>query len=234
MLDHPEEAVRTADDLEAFFNVTLYTALRYMRHNCNNLQMTMYDYFDGYKYDSEKHRYICGIDKRMAMSHGWLHDAAKDRYYFLDDNGPPKNHPLNKIITVMLKWFNERYAHLDASKTNATDVVPKLALDNHVALLRLLDSKLDDPAPDQKVTLWPKHDKVGDQLKAAKKQRSSGDEEKPRVKRVKTIQSGKASARASSSARASGSPSPAVSRAPVRTRGGRLTRGSAARSKIIR
>ena len=107
-------------------------------------------------------------------------------------------------------------------------------LHDHIALLEILDSYLDDPEPGKQAPKWPENDKVGDQLKAAKKQRSGGDEEKPRVKRVKTIQSGKASARASSSARASGSPSPAVSRAPVRTRGGRLTRGSAARSKIIR
>lgn len=132
----------------------------------------------------------------------------------------------------MLKWFNERYAHLDASKINATDVAPKLAIDDHVALLRLLDSKLDDPAPDQKVTLWPKHDKVGDQLNPTKKRKSEHAKTKHRTKRVKTNDSSKSGARASGSFKASGSAGVAV-----QTQGGKTQRrvgSSRLRSKVTR
>lgn len=206
-----------------------------MRHDCVNLQMTMFDYFDGYKYHSVKQRYMCGLDKQMSMSLGRLHDASKTEYSFLDDNGQPDNHPLNEILAVMLQWFKERYAHLMPSKTKAADVVPQLAIDNHVALLQLLDSKLDDPAPGQTATPWPKNDKVGDQLKPTKKRESQDAKtKKHQTKRLKTNDSGKGGTRASDSSKASGSGA-TVRAPPLRTRGSRTQRGvGSTRSKRIR
>ena len=246
--------------------------LRFLRNNCNNLGMIMFDYFDGYQYDEEQQRYVCGTIKQVTLENGVLKDVVKKEILFLDDsldNKKKRKHPINRIFHTMLQWFSGRYQLLEAiqkiqeeeeeddsdddgeegaeerrKRKKKIDVRPtfdiealKAAAQNlhdHIALLEILDSYLDDPEPGKQAPKWPENDKVGDQLKAAKKQRSGGDEEKPRVKRVKTIQSGKASARASSSARASGSPSPAVSRAPVRTRGSRLTRDSGVLPKIIR
>ncbi|KAI0688438.1 hypothetical protein C8T65DRAFT_119812 [Cerioporus squamosus] len=198
ILDNPEDAVRTADDVEAFFHVSLYMGLRYMRNNCNNLQMTMtmFDYFDNYSYDAEQERYLCGLHKQVSMTNGRLQDAGKKRFSFLDDDGKPGNHPIDAIFDVMLEWFRERYDAL----TRIPAPGKKLRVDDHTALLQLLDSKLDDPPPGGgKAAVWPENDKVGDQLKPAKKHGSDGADEKPRAKRVKTNDSGKGGARASGS-----------------------------------
>lgn len=217
-MNNPEEAVRTADELEAFFHVSLYMGLRYMLHNCNNVQMTMHDHFDDYKYAPSRNRYFCGTDKYYSMLGGRLWDVNHKTYHFLDDDGKPGNHPIGEIFAVMLKWFKKRYEALEQVPAN-TESLP---LDDHTALLQLLDSKLDDPPPGEKATIWPEKDKVEDQLKPTKKHGRDSDDKALRAKRVKTKESRKGGARAFRSRKASGS-SGAVARVPPsRTRGSRL------------
>ncbi|TFK84016.1 hypothetical protein K466DRAFT_602368 [Polyporus arcularius HHB13444] len=204
ILDNPEDAVAIADEMEAFFHVSLYMGLRYMRHNCENLQMTMFDYFDDYKYNVHLKRYLCGSDKRNAMRYGRLIDAANQRFCFLDDNDKLRNHPIDEIFRTALRWFSERYRlkELEDESTSKDELGPNpkvlealsKQLDDHTALLQLLDSELDDPPPGQKATVWPEMDKVGDQLRPApaqKKRRGKGDGGTHTGKRVKADSSAK-------------------------------------------
>ncbi len=154
----------------------------------------MFDYFDGYKYDVNKQRYVCGSDKRAAMRDGRLVDVADQRYRFLGDNcdGEPRNHPIDQIFRTCVRWFSGRYKlkELQAwerergeDESPSEDELgpdPKVLealskqLDDHTALLQLLDSKLDDPPPSQRATVWPEMDKVGDQLRPAPVKKKRG------------------------------------------------------------
>ncbi|RDX41023.1 hypothetical protein OH76DRAFT_257635 [Lentinus brumalis] len=176
-LDHPAEAVCIADDMEAFFHLSLYMGLRYLRNNCQNLQMTMFDYFDGYKYDVTKQHYVCGSDKRGAMRDGRLVDVADQRYRFLGDNrdGEPRNHPIDQIFRTCVRWFSGRYKlkELQAwERERGEDESP--SEDELGPDPKLLDSKLDDPPPSQRATVWPEMDKVGDQLRPAPVKKKRG------------------------------------------------------------
>ncbi|KAI0713678.1 hypothetical protein C8Q76DRAFT_467703 [Earliella scabrosa] len=169
ILDNPDEPVRIADELESFFHVTLYNGLRYLRHSCQELQMVMFDYFDQYQF---RDRSCCGVDKRTAMRFGELRGARSERYAFKGDQDVPK-HPLNTIMAAMLLWFQARYANLLPKDDDPaiSDEIRELDmeegvtngscneestddLDSHDALLKLLDTQLQQP--------WPKNDKVGD------------------------------------------------------------------------
>ncbi|KAI0696571.1 hypothetical protein C8T65DRAFT_615307 [Cerioporus squamosus] len=187
ILDNPEKPVRIADEIESFFHVTLYNALRYLRHNCDNVQITMFDYFDWYSYN--KGQYRCGGDKRTTIRSGKLEKSGSGLYDFLGDDDLSDSQPLNFLFGAMLEWFEARYKTLNYVDEKNTGIlnwrlalarrragqVPggsgkegqsqkraaenQLPIDSHAALLELLDMVLEMD--------WPKNDRVDDQLKKA-------------------------------------------------------------------
>ncbi|KAI0806739.1 hypothetical protein C8Q74DRAFT_1442726 [Fomes fomentarius] len=178
ILDNPDEPVRIADEIESFFHVSLYNALRYLRHNCPHLQIAMFDYFD--QFGLEEQRYCCGDTKRNAMRFALMRTSGGRPYHFFDDSGS-SGHPINSIFGVMLNWFKARYIKVrpggaDSAIEQYVDdddiAVPGPSrrydkmLENHDAFLSLLDEKLKLD--------WPVNDKAGDQL--AKAKASSGSQ----------------------------------------------------------
>lgn len=99
----------------------LYNALRYTRHNCRNLQVTMFDYFDWYSLNEEG-SYCCGSDKRTAMVNGALQKAGSGSFGFLGDDGRPTSQPLNAVFGAMLRWFKVRYERLAPSTVSDPQV----------------------------------------------------------------------------------------------------------------
>ncbi|KAL7277771.1 LOW QUALITY PROTEIN: hypothetical protein ACG7TL_008714 [Trametes sanguinea] len=69
-LDNPTKRIVVEDDMESFFHLILYFALRFLPHNCKNVGEYMEIYFDGHQqYDGI---YIGGKEKLVSMQSGRL------------------------------------------------------------------------------------------------------------------------------------------------------------------
>ncbi|KAJ3003707.1 hypothetical protein NUW54_g5162 [Trametes sanguinea] len=102
---HPYWPVSVADELESFFHVLLFYAVRLLRHNIDNVPMFVAQYFDGFIPGARRK---CSPVKSFAMDHGIIDwdDAALQ---FFDKEGSPHSE-LNKLIGSLLRHFRARYA----------------------------------------------------------------------------------------------------------------------------
>ncbi|KAI0668377.1 hypothetical protein C8Q78DRAFT_980056 [Trametes maxima] len=167
-LDYPHAPVQVEDELESFFHVLYYNALRYLRNSCPDVPTAVAQYFD--TYEATEGRPKCGPVKRYSMQTGSLQTVGRHQVFFVDENGKPF-HPLNGLLWEVLSWFSARYIKAEYARSNAVQykfshlIVPTehdgLAkkLETHQALKALLDKAL--------VRTWPGDDKVGDQLKGS-------------------------------------------------------------------
>lgn len=170
ILDHPSSALVTADELESFFHIILYIALRFLRSTCVDVERAIFDYFEASEHVDT--RYHCGFTKRYSMKRGCLPEVCGRLYHWLDDTRGGAGHPINFIIGTLLIWFEARYTILKAPAAGeegsiiaalagiapVTDKVRELAqkLEDDTAMLELLDDCL--------LRDWPQMDKVGDLL----------------------------------------------------------------------
>ncbi|KAI0365593.1 hypothetical protein BV20DRAFT_1115794 [Pilatotrama ljubarskyi] len=130
-LNNSAKEITIEDELESFFHVLLFFAIRYLPHNCPNVGAFMYDYFDDYRSTTE--RFTCGAFKLLCMVDGCLvltregdKDNSKTLLKFFwqspEDNCPaefqPELHPLNDILTTVLTWIQAHYA---LTKTEKVD-----------------------------------------------------------------------------------------------------------------
>ncbi|KAI0365592.1 hypothetical protein BV20DRAFT_1056338 [Pilatotrama ljubarskyi] len=123
--DH-EKAITIQDELESFFHVLLYMALHLLPHNCDatGLPYLLHGYFDSfdcYAYDRSKPK--CGATKEGIMHIGYislaqyneLNGRPPPRLCFLERrkadevDGPAYCHPIDDVITTLLKWFSAYY-----------------------------------------------------------------------------------------------------------------------------
>ena len=115
-------AIVTQDELEAFFHVLIYYAIRFLPHNLPDslVGRFLYDYFDDYTGDEH---FTCGKMKYGAMTSGEIditclihadEDAAKhvNGTVLLKFMRPSSaaDHPIQKIVTTLLDWFAAYYA----------------------------------------------------------------------------------------------------------------------------
>nr|VWO96516.1 Uncharacterized protein [Ganoderma boninense] len=98
LLSGPKE-VELCDELEAFFYVLLYYAVRYLRSNLDGPAVGTWlsSFFDtfGVKGDT----YICGNEKMAAIKSGTLVVAAADSTFVEFDS------PMDHLLTNFLRWF---------------------------------------------------------------------------------------------------------------------------------
>ncbi|KAI0738013.1 hypothetical protein C8Q80DRAFT_1209746 [Daedaleopsis nitida] len=192
LLDNPSAPVMNADEMESFFYIVLYNALRYLRHTCINVMWAMYDLFDSF--DRNGNEYKCGVGRRMTIKVGYLPEVYGSFYRFLDDE--LQTHPIGLFIGTVLVWTKARYAQLDAAAAS-TDLMKQCTgnikdIQALVAAKKLAKStqrKAELPAqtplsavPEKAKLLdthdaileliesllcddWPRNDKLGDQLK---------------------------------------------------------------------
>ena len=127
--------ITISDDLESFFYVMLYLAIRFLPHNCvDGVGQLLVSYFDDYT-DSIKGR-TSGPVKYHAMHHGQINitpftggeengDSSETvkqflEFYIRNKTGesaedadvvePMELHPINALITELLGWFKALYA----------------------------------------------------------------------------------------------------------------------------
>ncbi|KAH9947738.1 hypothetical protein B0H21DRAFT_851957, partial [Amylocystis lapponica] len=103
------------DDLESFFHVLLYEAIRFLPSNCPNVAAFMTRYFDDARCDDGK--YSCGPAKWDAMKNGHI-DMPVDGvgqdlqfHYFSRRERTQLRHPLDIVIEKLLSWFGAFYRH---------------------------------------------------------------------------------------------------------------------------
>ncbi|PIL32428.1 hypothetical protein GSI_05130 [Ganoderma sinense ZZ0214-1] len=125
-LTYPGHPVCIADELESFFHVLLYLAVRFLWTNFSNAGAFVDSYFDAFELDNDD-RAICGLLKEKIIQSGSLM-WNKRRIHFLAEP-PRKDHtlqqqdasdsdseqlsPLDGVLVKLLAYFKARYAVLD-------------------------------------------------------------------------------------------------------------------------
>ena len=174
ILDNPSEPICIADEIEAFFHVLLFFAVRYLPHNITDVGDFMHKYFDGFENDHGE--FYCGEKKRSAMYQGRIeYVGGRELVFYLpptstchandapnarvENHVPsfPRSHPLNGLIAQLLRLFQARYALLKDAKSSAgpTDPQPAdepLVVQDKMAYMRkrfpgfftFLDNEVDD------------------------------------------------------------------------------------------
>lgn len=98
-----------ADEIESFFNVLLWYAIRYLPHNCYNVDDFVYRYFDDSRKTEGDPKDYCGPKKLYAMKTGKLgvEFFCPQR---VPSQSPPASHPLTLVIERLLEIFRSHYA----------------------------------------------------------------------------------------------------------------------------
>ncbi|KAI0645294.1 hypothetical protein C8Q79DRAFT_1120001 [Trametes meyenii] len=111
----PTKHIVVQDELESFFHVALYAALRFLPHNCLDADVgrLLHDYFDAYQMTQKG--YTCGQMKLASMQCGQISFIKGDQLTeirFFASPGSPEEHPLNALLGELLTWFKAYYAEL--------------------------------------------------------------------------------------------------------------------------
>ncbi len=102
------------DELEAFFHVLLYHAVRFLPHNIDpdSVPQFLEDYFDGCS--TKNGEYRCGMAKSMAMENGTIklstYNMMPASLTFVQRSDRSKVHVLDGLISRLLCSFKEAYA----------------------------------------------------------------------------------------------------------------------------
>lgn len=75
-LSNPWRVIAVEDEMESFFHLLLFYAIRYLPHNCKDVGMFMEEYFDGFT--KENGQYFCGLAKSRAMTSGSITLSNQD------------------------------------------------------------------------------------------------------------------------------------------------------------
>ncbi|KAH9855962.1 hypothetical protein C2E23DRAFT_773409 [Lenzites betulinus] len=115
-LDNPARTITVQDELESFFHVILYHAVRLLPHNIPTCMVPqfLHDYFDDYTRFPHMAHARCGPTKRSAMTAGRLNTLQTNtlQFFWTDESKQviAAYHPLNKLITTLLSWFKAYYS----------------------------------------------------------------------------------------------------------------------------
>ncbi|KAI0776300.1 hypothetical protein BD413DRAFT_610967 [Trametes elegans] len=129
-LDDHQKEITVADELESFFHVLLYQAVRLLHHNlCDaSVPQFLHDYYDSF-HPGPAGEALCGPIKSQVISDGVIslkryqplpHRNREHRLRFAwrsypqsGDTAQPvvvdRSHPLNQILDTLLSWFSAHY-----------------------------------------------------------------------------------------------------------------------------
>ncbi|KAI0764206.1 hypothetical protein BD413DRAFT_196048 [Trametes elegans] len=99
--------VTVADELESFFHVLLFFAIRFMRHSIKDSDVPAFvnQYFDSY-YPAGTKR-LCTLLKRMIITSGTLESGGQPILFYVQDG--VLHGRFNALISRLLKYFKARY-----------------------------------------------------------------------------------------------------------------------------
>ncbi|KAH9943851.1 hypothetical protein B0H21DRAFT_864972 [Amylocystis lapponica] len=99
------------DDLESFFHVLLYMAIKFIPSNCDDIGSFIERFFEAAI--RHKGEYVCGSDKMNAMQNGRITVRISGAGYAM--TVPLKfvesevEYPMNELIDILLQWFSAYY-----------------------------------------------------------------------------------------------------------------------------
>ncbi|CDO68850.1 hypothetical protein BN946_scf185035.g3 [Trametes cinnabarina] len=132
-LAHPSKNIDIEDEMESFFHVLLYYAIRYLPTNCSPADITpfMYEYFDGYTKNGDN--YAASVTKHLAMMTGRILVSSSFVLQFytspcLSGRPAPPLHPINILFSNLLDIFKAQYTLYDMDlSTSSTSTSVDLA-----------------------------------------------------------------------------------------------------------
>ncbi|KAI0827966.1 hypothetical protein BC628DRAFT_128527 [Trametes gibbosa] len=128
-MDHPQELIQVADELEAFIHVLIKLGIRYLPHDCVDAAALHDAYFDTSSAAGPAAPQECSSLKRYCVAEGGLFTSeAKEVVFVLPEpEGPsrcgldaggartmrgPREHPFQKIIDRLLEFASSRHETL--------------------------------------------------------------------------------------------------------------------------
>ncbi|KAI9058413.1 hypothetical protein FKP32DRAFT_1761868 [Trametes sanguinea] len=120
VLNNHSKKLEISDELEAFFHVTLYYAVRYLKSNCSDVGAFIENYFDTYALDNGIYR--CGDKKSYTMMNGSLSTNVSTVSLKFGTR-------LDNFFAEVLQWFKSHYAiekYNESLQTPAKTEAPKL------------------------------------------------------------------------------------------------------------
>ncbi|OSD00231.1 hypothetical protein PYCCODRAFT_1393850 [Trametes coccinea BRFM310] len=113
---NPNKKIGIEDEMESFFHVLLYYALRYLPSNYADITPFKYDYFDGYTVVGNQ--YSASMAKLYVVQSGALCLATPYHLQFLErmpEKGrrQPFFHPINHLFARLLDALSAQYVLLD-------------------------------------------------------------------------------------------------------------------------
>ncbi|KAH9947742.1 hypothetical protein B0H21DRAFT_851969 [Amylocystis lapponica] len=143
------------DDLESFFHVLLYEAIRFLPSNSPNVAAFMTRYFDDAICDDGK--YSCGPAKSEAMNFGHIYilvdGLGKDLqfHFFSRRDRAQVPHPLDEVIEELLSWFGAFYRHTKHLKKSPRHLTNSERTDPQFANIDPFLSNAPVPVPDRSI-----------------------------------------------------------------------------------
>ncbi|EIW53071.1 uncharacterized protein TRAVEDRAFT_53486 [Trametes versicolor FP-101664 SS1] len=104
--------VAVPDELESFFHVMLFYAIRFLPHTLGNTAQYVAEYFD-ISQDYGNNRPLCSVVKYWVMRSG---DFMMPSLNFVKNSGDPGS-PLDTLIYLLLQHFKARYEVLKYEST---------------------------------------------------------------------------------------------------------------------
>ncbi|OJT07892.1 hypothetical protein TRAPUB_1215, partial [Trametes pubescens] len=153
-LEAPRKQIGVEDELESFFHVLLFLAIRFLRHNCDNVAAFVHAYFDDFSTFNTGH-YGCGAMKMLCMANGRIAIKMDGGVVsLLEFIWPPpagnpaevdaRSHPLNELMQTILGWLQAHYSLMPVANTRAnspTAPVPAAAEESDEEEVLLLAGK---------------------------------------------------------------------------------------------
>ncbi|KAL7279912.1 hypothetical protein ACG7TL_006321 [Trametes sanguinea] len=115
VLNNHSKKLEISDELESFFHVTLYYAVRYLKSNCSDVGSFIDNYFDTYNVDNGT--YKCGDKKSNTLTTGKL--ATNIGTVTLQFQSG-----LDVFFKTVLQWFKAHYAIQSGEPKQAPQLRP--------------------------------------------------------------------------------------------------------------
>ncbi|TFK81232.1 hypothetical protein K466DRAFT_604669, partial [Polyporus arcularius HHB13444] len=109
LLSHLKANVEVCDEVESFFYIVLYHAVRYLESNLNDNTVANYidGFFDQYGFDNDQ--YTCGDKKLSTIMTGKLANASTKLVFAATG--------MNKILENLLSWFHANHIVTEYDRT---------------------------------------------------------------------------------------------------------------------
>ncbi|KAM5541551.1 hypothetical protein V8D89_004741 [Ganoderma adspersum] len=151
LLNHITKPVKVSDELESFFHLLVYYAIRYLRSNCTSVSSWIDNYF--HSYSGPERMYTCG-KKSLAVEQTGLLEVD------FPLEGPLLFHsPMDGALAAILKCIRAHYKvmNYDSVKTAPPPrpaTPPESPLLAPTFIMRDFDDDVDDDLDPEEVARW--------------------------------------------------------------------------------